>query len=249
MESSSFDLTVTPILKPIQPLSLENPFLDGFFSIHFHYNLLTISSTSNDPKNLIFNFRTLVRNNFLIPFDILCNYNEQTHMDDVVLNNLFVFSIFRDMSNGILDKLLSGIKECARNMVALNIEECGTLEMNVLLRRVTTLEVEEDGLDQYYQCSISQQNVGLSLKSVDETISNSNDKCSICLEELHNESQSKLFHTKCSHVFHKECIAQLIYGCINRSTPYSCPMCRQEIMCGRSVSCFLLCLYYCGESH
>ncbi|XP_024628875.1 probable E3 ubiquitin-protein ligase XERICO [Medicago truncatula] len=151
-------------------------------------------------------------------------------MDVIVLNTLFLFSILSDVPQGILDKLLSDIKDCARNMAALNIEESGTLEMNVLLLRVTTLVVEEDGLDQYYQSSIYQQNVGLSSKSDVETLSNSTDECSICLEELHNESQSELFHTKCSHIFHKECIAQLIYGCINRSTPYSCPMCRQEIM-------------------
>jgi len=234
MESSSFDLSVTPIRKPIQPLSTENPSLeDGCYSIHFHYNHLTISSTSNDPKNLIFNFRTPVLDYhyFLIPSDILCNYNNQTHMDVIVLRTLFLFSILRDVPNVMLEKLLSDIKECARNMVALNIEESETLEINVLLRRVTTLVVEEDGLNEYYQSSICQQNVGLSLKSDDETTSNSSDdECSICLEELHNESQSKLFHTKCSHVFHIECIAQLIYGCINRSTLYSCPLCRQEIM-------------------
>ena len=152
-------------------------------------------------------------------------------MDVIVLRTLFLFSILRDVPNVMLEKLLSDIKECARNMVALNIEESETLEINVLLRRVTTLVVEEDGLNEYYQSSICQQNVGLSLKSDDETTSNSSDdECSICLEELHNESQSKLFHTKCSHVFHIECIAQLIYGCINRSTLYSCPLCRQEIM-------------------
>jgi hypothetical protein len=70
MESYSFDLCVTPIHSVLPRSSLN-----GYFSIHLHYKHLTISHSSNDPTNPIFNSQTPIFDYFLIPHDILCNYN------------------------------------------------------------------------------------------------------------------------------------------------------------------------------
>jgi hypothetical protein len=56
-------------------------------------------------------------------------------------------------------------------MVARNIEGNEMLEMNVLLRVVTTLEVEEDQFDLYRYSYNYGQNMGLSMTLYDEAIS------------------------------------------------------------------------------
>jgi hypothetical protein len=121
--------------------------------------------------------------------------------------------------------------DCGRKMVARNIEGSEMLEMNVLLRVVTTFVVDENQFDHYRYSYNYGQNVGLSMTLYDEAISsNFKGPCTICFEEFCNGSHSNLFYTNCSHIFHKDCIAKWIYGCINRSSPYSCPLCRSQIL-------------------
>jgi hypothetical protein len=230
MESYSFDLSVTPILEPIQ-LVLSDPSLDNCFSIHLHYNHLTISATPNDPTNLMFNYQTPIYDNFMIPHKILCNYNIHPVVDGYDHITRFLYDTFHLVPNAILNKVLCQMADCARRMVARNTEESGTLEMNVLLRVVTTLEVEEDQFNHYHDSYYHQENVGFSMKSyVNAISSNFKGPCSVCFEEFNNGSHSKLFYAKCAHIFHKNCIARWFYGCIKRSSPYSCPLCRCQIL-------------------
>jgi hypothetical protein len=94
--------------------------------------------------------------------------------------------------------------DCGRRMVERNIEGSEMLEMNVLLRVVTTLEVEEDQFDQYRYSYNYGQNVGLSMTLYDEALSsNFKGSCTICFEEFCNGSYLKPFYTNCSHIFHK----------------------------------------------
>ncbi|CAL5214110.1 unnamed protein product [Lathyrus oleraceus] len=143
-------------------------------------------------------------------------------MDDDIKRVLY--ESFHAVPNYILDTVLRDMKDCAKEMVALNSEELELMEMNVLLRVVTTME------EDHYNYN-GGQNVGLPARlDIDTTSSNSKDHCSICFEEFRNGSHTELFYTKCSHIFHKECIAKWIYRCVNGARSYSCPLCRCEII-------------------
>ncbi|CAJ2677449.1 unnamed protein product [Trifolium pratense] len=160
MESCLLDLSVTPNHESIQSV-LPNPSLNNScFSIFLHYNHLTISATPNDPKNLTFNYQTPIHDNFMIPHGILCNYNIHPVVDGYDHITRFLYDTFRLVPNAILDEVLCQMANCARRMVASNIEGSGMLKFNVLLRVVTTLEVEED------QSGRFGENVGFSMNSV-----------------------------------------------------------------------------------
>ncbi|XP_058734125.1 uncharacterized protein LOC131605834 [Vicia villosa] len=143
-------------------------------------------------------------------------------MDDDI--NKQLYKEFHAVPSYILGTVLRDMRNCAREMVALNSEKRELMEMNVLLRIVTT--IDED----HYNC-VGRQNVGLPARlDFDTTSSNSKDHCSICFEEFRNASWSELFYTRCSHVFHRECIAKWINRCVNGARSYSCPLCRCEII-------------------
>ncbi|CAJ2677451.1 unnamed protein product [Trifolium pratense] len=171
MESFSFKLRVNPIFEPISP---NTPSLNGYFTIRFRYNHLTISSTSNNPKNPIFNYTTPINDNFLIPREVLCNYSRHTIMDSID-NTRFLIDTFHDVPYYVLPEVLHQMGDWARNMVAPNSEGCGMLHMNVLLQIVTRVDM------------------GFSPRlDVETTTSKSTDQCSICLEEFCNG-----FHKEC----------------------------------------------------
>jgi len=169
---------------------------------------------------------TFVDDYFLIPSDILCNCDAHTVMDDDDHTTLFLHNTFCFVPTYVLDTALYHMGHCERNMVALNTEERGILEMNVLLN-VTSYVVEED----QYPNSNGQQIVYNSEKlEADPPTLDSIDKCSICLEEFCKGSHLELYFTKCSHVLHKECIDKWIYRCISSSSSCSCLLCRCEII-------------------
>jgi hypothetical protein len=125
MESYSFDLCVTPIHS-----ILPEPSLNGYFSIHLHYKHLTISHPSNDPTNPIFNSQTLIFDYFLIPHDILCNYNIHPVIDGYDHITQFLYDTFNRVHNVIIDNVLCQMADCGRRMVERNIEGNEMLEMN-----------------------------------------------------------------------------------------------------------------------
>jgi hypothetical protein len=137
MESFSFTLSVNPIFEPILP---DIPSLNSYFTIRFRYNHSTISSTSNDLEHPIFNHTTpMINNSFLIPSEVLCNYNRHTIMD-FIDNTQFLIDTFHEVPNYVLPEVLHQMGDCARNMVSLNTEGCGMLQMNVLLHIVTRVD-------------------------------------------------------------------------------------------------------------
>jgi len=220
-----WDLSVTPVPEPIQFIAQDFPSVNEYFSIHLSYTNSTFSSMSNATNPSI----TFVSDYFLIPIDILCNCDAHTVMDDDDHTTLFLHNTFRFVPTYVLDTALYHMGHCARNMVALNTEERGILEMNVLLN-VTTYMVEEDQFDQYPNSNGQQIVYNLEKLEVDFPILDSIDKCSICLEEFCKGSQLELYYTKCSHVFHKDCIDKWIHRCISSSSSCSCPLCRCEII-------------------
>ncbi|KAK2384237.1 E3 ubiquitin protein ligase RIN2 [Trifolium repens] len=144
-------------------------------------------------------------------------------MDFIDNNTHFLIDTFHEVPNDVLPEVLHQMGDCARNMVSLNTEGCGMrLHMNVQLHIVTRYH-------QFDPNCIGRQNVGFSPRLDVETTSNSTDQCSICLEEFCNGSQSELFYTRCSHIFHKECLTKWVDQCINRSSSYSCPLCRRDM--------------------
>jgi hypothetical protein len=207
MECFTFNLDVNPIIEPILP---EDASLNDCFFIHFIYNHSSISSTSNDLENPIFDYTLPIMDDyFLIPHEVLCNYM------DFVDNIRFLIRTFREVPNYVLPDVLHRMGDCARNMVSLT-EGCGMrLHMNVQLHIVT-------GYDRLYPNCI----LGFSPRLDVETTSNSTNQCSICLEEFCNGSQSELFSTLCSHIFHKECLIKWVDQC---SSSYPCPLCRRDM--------------------
>jgi hypothetical protein len=143
MEEFSFSLCVTPVFHPIQPISQA---MDGFFSIHFIYTNSTFSTTSN-VTNPLTNFRTNIDDHFLIPSEILCICDTNTIIN-VDQNTLFLYNNFNFVPSYVLDTILCQMGDCARQMIALNVERCGILKMNVLFH-VTSYLVDEYQFDQY----------------------------------------------------------------------------------------------------
>lgn len=212
---SSFNSEVPRILEPIQSNTLS---LNGCFTININYTHLIISSTSNDPKNLVFKLITPAFNKFEIPREILCNNNDS--------NNQSLYQIFHVIPNSVIDSAIHYMRDYARNMVLR-----GKLEViNVFLRRVTSHMGGEGQFDQYIPYQNHQQIVGLSSNVDVDITSYSKDQCSICFEEFCNGMETDLFYTKCSHIFHKECIAKWISQCVKRIRYYCCPLCRCEMM-------------------
>lgn len=212
---SSFNSEVSHVLEPIQSNALS---LNDCFTVNIQYTHLTIFSPSNDPKNLIFKLITPVFNKFEIPYGILCNNNDT--------NNQSLYKTFYPIPSFMIDSVLDGMRDSARKMVLFENFE----EMNVCLRRVTSHIGREDQIDQYHPYQNDQQTVGLSSNMNVDIASDFKDRCSICFEEFRNGSQTNLFYTKCSHIFHKKCIAKWIYQCVNNGIFYSCPLCRSEMM-------------------
>ncbi|KAK2384242.1 hypothetical protein QL285_071607 [Trifolium repens] len=159
----------------------------------------------------MFNYQTLIYDYFTIPHEVLCNYYIHSIIDGYDHITRFLCDTFFLVPTVISNKVLCQMDECARRMVAHNTEGSGVFKMNVLLRVVTTLEAHFDSSSYYHE-----QNVGFPMKlSVKSISSNFTGQYSICFEEFRNGSHSELFHRKCSHIFHKNCIAKWI--CVSDS--------------------------------
>ncbi|XP_045822254.1 RING-H2 finger protein ATL80-like [Trifolium pratense] len=142
-------------------------------------------------------------------------------------NTIFLYDNFKYVPTYILNPVLCQLGDYARRMVALNTERCGTWEMKVFLH-VTSCMNEGIALDTNDN---GQQIADLLDKlKVRPPSSNPIDRCSICLEEYCEGSDSELIYTECSHIFHEECIGKWLHQCEDRSSSYSCPMCRREII-------------------
>jgi hypothetical protein len=212
-----YTLCVNPIFHPIQPISQNILSLNDFL-IHLSYTNSIVSTTSN-VTNPLNNVRTIkVDDHFLIPSEILCNCDTNTIMN-ADHNTLFLYNNFNCVPTYVLNTVLCQLGDYARQLVALNTERCGIWEMKVLLHVTSYL----DGNDQQIVDLLEKLNVG-------PPSSDSIDQCSICLEEYCEGSHSEIIYTECSHTFHKECIGKWFHQCKDRSSSYSCPLCRREII-------------------
>ncbi|XP_045810027.1 DNA repair protein RAD5-like [Trifolium pratense] len=155
-----------------------------------------------------------------IPTEMLCNCTDNDHKS-------VMYDIFSFVSTNILDTILPELEECAKQMVEENHEEREFLEMDLMIH-ISTIDMA--GEENQNDNGQAQQIVDLLEKySIDYLSSDSTTKqCSICLEEF--DTSSEPVSTKCSHVFHKECMVPWIQRCIDRSSFYSCPLCRGQII-------------------
>ncbi|XP_061341929.1 E3 ubiquitin-protein ligase Os04g0590900-like [Gastrolobium bilobum] len=134
------------------------------------------------------------------------------------------------ISSESLDSILPAVGRRARHMIIGNIEGRDILQMDVIVCIATGLseEYDEHNIDQQ---SVSISTLANSLEKVTinhDASSNLDDTCSICLEELGDGSNSKLVRTKCSHVFHEDCLTQWLRYC-NAHQSYSCLLCQCQV--------------------
>ncbi|KAK2428678.1 RING/U-box superfamily protein [Trifolium repens] len=207
----SFDVspTRTPILPSTLQLDVDIP---SCFFIDFDL-INTIFSSDPWDSNV---YEETINHFFTIPVETLCNCTDRDHKS--VVYNTFFF-----MSPNILDVILPKLEECARQMVAENREGREVLEMDLSIH-ISPIGMVGEENDQ------AQQIVGLMEKFPINYLSfdSATTQCSICLEGIYTKSE--LVSTKCSHVFHKECMVPWIQKCIDRSSSYSCPLCRAQMI-------------------
>lgn len=151
---------------------------------------------------------------FLIPRNILCNYDDFESLDPDSLSNIFLHNTFSSVpiSPQVLEETLLFMSEYARHM------NSTSYEMDVFLE--TTSNVS-DGTN------VSTPFSSLEKVEVDDDIVTLS--CSICLEEFHNGSKQDIVSTKCMHIFHQECVDRWFRHCCITNRSYSCPMCRSQI--------------------
>jgi hypothetical protein len=226
MDRSYINLHVSHVHEPILLNSKDIPSLGGWFLINFDFTHIILPSDP-DVTTPMSNPAITMNKILAIPIEILCNCTEGDHN-----SVLFLYDTFDFVATNILDVILPDMEKCARQMVLEYGEGSDILEMNMSLHvdTVETVEEEEEddrNLDDNGQQT--QQIVGL-LEKLENNYRSSDliRQCSICLEEFCTESE--LVYTKCSHIFHQKCIGRWIQKCINRSSSYSCPLCRGQII-------------------
>ncbi|KAK2428679.1 RING/U-box superfamily protein [Trifolium repens] len=158
---------------------------------------------------------------FFIDFDLINTIFSSDPWDSNVyeetINHFFTIPV------ETLYVILPKLEECARQMVAENREGREVLEMDLSIH-ISPIGMVGEENDQ------AQQIVGLMEKFPINYLSfdSATTQCSICLEGIYTKSE--LVSTKCSHVFHKECMVPWIQKCIDRSSSYSCPLCRAQMI-------------------
>ncbi|CAL5213390.1 unnamed protein product [Lathyrus oleraceus] len=187
------------------------------FCIDFEFNH-TIVPSQSDATTFMPDFTTTIKRVVAIPIEILCNGLEGDH-------NGVLYAEFSFVPDDLLYTVLPNLEEFARQIVAHNYENRDILELNVRLSAITSIEEEEEDFRNQDDYGQAQQVVDLMEKLENcYPFSDSIEQCPICLEEFCIKSD--LARTKCSHVFHKNCIGSWIQQCINRSSTYTCPLCR-----------------------
>jgi len=226
MDRSYISLDMSHVLEPIFPNSKDIPSLKGCFLIDFDFTHVILPSDP-DVTTSMSNSAITMNKILAIPIEILCNCTEGDHNNVLFLHDLFDF-----VPTNLLDVILPDVEQCARQMVVLNGEGRDIIEMNMSLHVDTleTAEEEEDDDTNLDDNGQQDQQILDLLEKLENNFGSSNliGQCSICLEEFYTKSE--LAYTKCSHVFHKECLGLWIQKSTNRSSSYSCPLCRGQII-------------------
>ncbi|XP_061341933.1 probable E3 ubiquitin-protein ligase XERICO [Gastrolobium bilobum] len=153
-------------------------------------------------------------------------------MDPLSPTMAYLYDVFSSvpLSSESLESILTVVGRHARDMISDNIEGLDILHMDAIVCTANDLSEE------YYEHTIDHHSVFIStlvnsmekVRFNQDASSNLDDTCSICLEKLRDGSNSKLVRTKCSHVFHEDCITEWLQHCIAHQS-YSCPLCRCQI--------------------
>jgi len=150
--------------------------------------------------------------NFLIPRNILCDYDDFDSVDPDSLINTLLRNAFSMLPDEVLEETLLFMADYARHMSKVNIEGDRILEMDVLVgQKGSSTNLEKVKLEDIATtCSLKH--------------------CVICLEEFCCGSEEQyIVRTKCMHVFHEQCVAKWIMQCGITNPQYPCPLCRSQI--------------------
>jgi len=163
---------------------------------------------------------------FLIPRNILCDYDEFESVDRDSFSNTFLRNTFLsvDLPQEVLEETLLLMGEYARYMNTVNFEGFRILEMDVFVDTTSNISDDENAI-----ASLSKMLEKLKVKDVDTSFC-SREQCAICLEEFCDGSEvPHIIRTKCMHVFHEHCVARWLKQCSFHNRLYSCPVCRSQI--------------------
>ena len=145
--------------------------------------------------------------NFLIPCNILCDYDDFESVDPNSLSNTLLCNVFLVLPDEVLEETLLLMADSARHMSKVNFQGDRILEMDVL---------------------VGQKGSSTSLEKVkleDIDTSSSMKQCVICLEEFCCGSEEQhIVRTKCMHVFHEQCVAKWIMQCGFTNPKYHYPL-------------------------
>jgi len=150
---------------------------------------------------------------FIIPRNILCDYDDFESVDPDSLSNTLLRNAFSVLPNEASEQTLLLIGDYARHMSKVNFEGDRILEMDVLV------------CQKGYSTNLEK------VKLEDIATSSSMKQCVIyCLEEFCCGSEEQhIVRTKCMHIFHEQCVAKWIMQCGFTNPQYPCPLCCSRI--------------------
>jgi hypothetical protein len=202
------------------------------YSIHVEESQRTVPQNSSLLQNFYINLHhfhstSLTRYFFIVPRNILLDYDDFEAMDPDSFNSTYLHDQFScvPISSEVLDQTLLLMSDNARYMNTVNIEGYSLLEMDVFIRTTSN-----EGMNVIDDRNTSIATLLSLLEKVKlNDITCSMEQCSICLKEFCNESKPEIVRTKCMHVFHEQSIAQWLKQCHITNRLYSCPLCRLQI--------------------
>lgn len=210
MAALPYSLNLRPMLVHERRLISQDDSMSMFFHLHFDY---TDQATS-----------TRFYRQVLILSLILCHCSEYTLQDIDYANFLRRFFSSVPISRELLDSILPRLAECARDMMIAQNNIQGRVLKHIDVRIVVARQ------PQVVDDHVRIQHVPLPSQVVDllEKVTSSSDQyCAICLEGFCNNGlKSEIVSIKCSHIFHKMCIAQWLHQCVSNRASYTCPLCR-----------------------
>ncbi|KEH40523.1 anaphase-promoting complex subunit 11 RING-H2 finger protein [Medicago truncatula] len=149
---------------------------------------------------------------FIIPRNILCDYDDLESVDPGSLSNTLLRNALSVLPDEALEDALFLMGDNAKHMSRVNFEGDRILKMDVLVGQKGSSTILEK------------------VELNDIATSSSMKECAICLEEFCCGSEEEhIVRTKCMHVFHEHCVTNWIMHCDITNPQYPCPMCRSQI--------------------
>jgi len=138
-------------------------------------------------------------------------------------------NIFKLCCYSILVRLFSNtfyVIILAKSISDINIVFYILSYLNIAFSVILTLikaDKREESHEQRIQPYVTQQEK-VTVIIVSEPLGEHEDNCSICLDPLKN---TEVYKTKCSHIFHTECIKKYVNS--NKFQDVNCPNCREQL--------------------